>query len=78
MSVSILEKVAIEIGGLQGDYCNPCTNKKIVKCKECLEAAKRAIGALRDLPDEYFILKADKLIWQYTIDKIGFKIATKC
>ncbi len=45
MNIKIL-KVAIAIGGLWNDRCNPCTNRKIIKCEECLNAAKAAINAM--------------------------------
>lgn len=39
-------KVAIAIGGLWNDRCNPCTPEKIKNCKECKQAAKAAIEAM--------------------------------
>lgn len=52
MSQSIIEKVAIAIGGLWNDCCNPCTPDKIIKCEECLNAAKAAIEAMLNPPKE--------------------------
>ncbi len=48
----MIEKIAIEIGGLDNDRCNPCTSKKIVKCVDCLDAAKRVIEALLEPTEE--------------------------
>ncbi len=45
MNIKII-KVAIAIGGLCNDRCNPCTPIKIIKCEECLNAAKAAIKAM--------------------------------
>lgn len=49
--MNMIEKVAIAIGGLENDRCNPCTTKKIIKCKECLQAAKSIITAMREPTD---------------------------
>jgi hypothetical protein len=45
----MVEKVALAIGGLANDYCNPCTDEKIIKCKECHDTAKSAIKVMREL-----------------------------
>ena len=77
----IIEKVAIAIGGIDNDRCNPCTDKKIIKCKDCLDTAKRAIAAIRDAPDDsevYNNYRCDetwreltsKKVWQLWIDAI--------
>lgn len=52
MSQSILDKVAIAIGGLWNDRCNPCTLEKIIQCAECKIAAINAIDALKNPPKE--------------------------
>lgn len=50
--MNMIEKVAIAIGGLWPDYCNPCTKEKILKCKDCLDAAKAAIEAIKEPTEE--------------------------
>lgn len=47
----MVKRVAIAIGGLWNDRCNPCTAKKIVECDECLSAARLAIGAMKEPTD---------------------------
>lgn len=45
--MTLLEyKIACAIGGTAGDYCNPCTDKKIAKCEECLRTAQAVIACL--------------------------------
>lgn len=41
--MNIIEKVAVAIGGLENDRCNPCTPEKIIKCEDCIKASMRAI-----------------------------------
>ena len=75
MSHVIVNNVAIAVvGGIWNDRCNPCTPDKIIKCEECLNAAKTAIKALRELPKNTFKNKTDLIIWSYLIDEIGKNI----
>lgn len=57
----MIKQIAIAIGGLDNDRCNPCTAEKIVKCKDCLDAAKRAIVVMRE-PTQNMLVKADNII----------------
>lgn len=52
-------KVAIVIGGVWNDYCNPCTPEKIKNCQECLDAAKLAIKAMAN-PNKKMIEAGNK------------------
>lgn len=73
MSNEIIERVVKAIGGLWNDRCNPCTDAKIVKCEDCLNAAKAVIAAMREPTDK--MLEAVKLdegakgIYQDMIDE---------
>lgn len=58
--MKMIEKIAIEIGGLENDRCNPCTEKKIIKCKDCLDAAKRVLTAMLEPTEE--MIRAGSMI----------------
>lgn len=60
--MNMIEKVAIAIGGLENDRCNPCTNARIIKCKDCLEAAKRSIEAMKEPTEEMLKVSEDHAI----------------
>jgi len=69
----MIEKIAVEIGGLDNDRCNPCTEKKIIKCKDCLDAAKRVLTALLEPPEEMrkFEIDNDLFDWDCNCNYCG-------
>ena len=48
----MIERVALAIGGLANDYCNPCTKVKILKCQDCIDKAKEVIAAMKEPTEE--------------------------
>lgn len=52
----MIERVAVAIGGIDNDRCNPCEDYRIIKCDRCLEVAKRVIEAMKE-PTEEMVFK---------------------
>lgn len=70
--MNMIEKVAVAIGGLDQDRCNPCTTNKILKCTDCLKQAKAAIEAMKE-PTEEMIEAGDRWCNDYGTADMVFK-----